>query len=234
MNQSSLHAPPVRFYRSLREPTGQPYLVIEYSNIRQSKLDALMKEGAIVEKEVTSWSAKFRFGLSRSEVGALVWALNLIRVTVHLRDAPTHSLVAEAKELELLHRRTEKSIRQLSADLPKLIDFRCRYGADGRVLQAFLVATFQAEGLLKKSWSGWADAYRRSGHKSWHDDALYLAAFLTRAANSAGKPLSLTKETAPAVEFIHAALQRAKVQHGSCGAIARALARYKSNHYPGV
>ena len=61
----------------------------------------------------------------------------------------------------------------------------------------------------------------------WHEDAAYLAFIIEVAAARSDKRVSFTKPTAPAVAFIDAALERARVKHGSLDAIARAMARFK-------
>jgi hypothetical protein len=188
-----------------------------------------MGEGEVItDAEVVSWASELPVPLSADDVRELVSALNLMRVTVHVKDVklPFH--------LKQAHQRIEKSILELTQDLPKLIEAYRKFGTERavtsvQVFEDLLSAGRRADEYVRHARAPWGGAAApKYTSAPWHGDAIYLVWILRLAAGRAGKPLSFTKGETPAVAFIDTALTRAGVEHGGLESIARAMSRYKA------
>jgi hypothetical protein len=226
--------PPFRHYKETIVPFGSNLVkaVAMILNDRTTAEDLAKKGDVITEQDVLEWAQSFLpFELDVKELSNLSCDLNIIRVTVFPEDA-----IFGFYDIEVPFQRTEKSISQLKADLPKIIDFLQKCGGfvapvSTTVFAELLKSILGAEAHLRMTGSRWGDQQRATGRTArWHADVRYVATILEGAAARAGNHrLSFTKATAPAVKFINRALQRAGVQIGSPDAIAREMARYKSD-----
>lgn len=221
---------PFRAYSTemVRLENGDIFPIVDIKVSSAGEIERLSKQDDVIQEiEVRKWWSKFTnatFQLDVAEVRKLVWALNLMRVTVHGEEAaPFH--------IESAIRRAEKCVTQLSTDLPNLIEAHRGYG--GRmaantviVFEKLLSAITLTSDYLKVARG---TSRRPQGNSApWHGDAIFLMLIIEQAAERANKPPpSFTKHSSPAVDFIHKALARAGVEHGDHVAITQALVRYK-------
>ena len=194
----------------------------------QPSVTELMGQGEIItEAEIRAWSVRLPFPLNGDDLAKMAVALNLMRVTVHAKDAI-------APQQEAAMRRVITHINGLSQELPPLIAAGRKFGSAGATSAFDAFDNLLSAVKLAKKWlnvraANWSRKIDGQRHSApWHDDAAYLAFMLERAAARSGKRVSFSKPTAPGVAFIDVALKRAHVKHGSYGAIARAMARFKS------
>jgi hypothetical protein len=230
---SEVSLPPFRHYTDQIVRVGNELAVLVVMRCSDRlNVERLMKEGNVItQEEVSEWNKMLPFQLPPKDLADLTDELNLIRVTV-----PHDEAIADLSHLEAAHRRVEKSITQLTQDLPTLIEFLTtrtgqRSATSATVFDDLLASATNVRSYLTFTRGLWGDrlAKARGGHNAlWHGDAVYLMFLLELAAKRAGQVLSFTKPTTPAVRFIDAALDRAGVEHGSVEAISRELARYKA------
>jgi len=228
--------PHFRAYKSGLTRSGEQFYLF-YSVQVQASPDrppwkVLMSTGEVItDNEIRGWvdSARLPFPLNNEDLAVLAEALNLMRVTIHAKDAaPFH--------LESAMQRVIKNIDGLLRDLPKVIKFGRESGSQGAVpainaLENLLSVTGSADESLAIRAGKWG---KRQGPKRrsapWHYDMQYLAWILERAATRSGKPVSFTQPAAPAVKFIDAALERAHIVHGGPEIMAREMARYNAKN----
>ncbi len=175
--------------------------------------------------EVVDLASQLPIPLTADDLDELRFAVNLMRVTVPAAHAPSFHFGA----LQGASQQVEKSLATLRKDLPKLIkhhrDFDSERAAESAEVLAKVLAA--ADAYFNERWIAWGGRTPSRRHEWWHDDAIYLHFILDNAARQQRRDLSFSYGTAPAVAFIDAALNRAKVQHDTPEAIARMLARYE-------
>jgi hypothetical protein len=180
-----------------------------------------IREDAI---DVVDLASKLPISLNAEELHELPYAINLMRVTVDIGQAPSPHF----KVFQEVSRRAETNLAALRKDLPKLIRFHREFGSEKAAESVEVLATIlsAADEYSNESWNAWGGRTPPRRHKWWHDDVIYLAFVLDRAARRQDAALSFSHPKAEAIVFIDAALTRAKVKHGHPEAIAQALVRY--------
>ena len=134
MKKSSQHGadqtrdsiPHSRVYTSGLTAAGEQVLMLGVgASPGQPSVTELMGQGEIItEAEIRAWSVRLPFPLNGDDLAKLADALNLMRVTVHPKDAI-------APQQEAAMRRVIKHIDGLSRELPALIEFGRKFGSAG-------------------------------------------------------------------------------------------------------
>ncbi len=170
---------------------------------------------------------------SDSDLDDIHRALNLIRITVHAKDALSFDPLA----------RIGPALTVLLEDLPTLIDLAHNPPLKSQpklplaaALQKLLIAAQVVDRLGVRNVPG------RRGAAAWHGDAMWLAFLLRQSTANVGAPLErviLKSAEGNGVNFIFEALKRAfaaSEKHWSVttSAIVQAIDRYAEGPIPGI
>ena len=117
---------PFRAYEICQATSGERCFVVRTgASPDQPPVEILVTKGAVITpNEVVEWPARLPFKLSVADASELASALNLMRVTVHAKDAaPFHREAAIQRIL--------KYIDGLIQELPEIINFGRENGSTG-------------------------------------------------------------------------------------------------------
>jgi hypothetical protein len=178
---------PFRLYLQEVDSRGLSYKVVTWPS-GPAALNDLMAKGAVVtEAELGRKSRELRLGLADDHLRDVVEALNLMRVTVHPKDA----FPPELEPYEEVFKNVERCVNELRRDLPKVIEAHLKFDSERAAASA---AYFKA-GLdvmnvyLHERWSAFGGRPPSRRREPWHGDAVYLQVVAQQSAGQAASEL---------------------------------------------
>jgi hypothetical protein len=213
---------PFRYYLQDVGPEGlRAYAIATWPSGSDLK-DLLVKGEVVTEDEVEGKFRELRIDLVGDGPGAFAEALNIMRVTVHAKDALSHSLAPYEDALKSV----ERCVDELSRTLPKVIDAHRKVDSERAVASAahfsrLLEAIKAYQGERWVAFGGRPPSRRR---EPWHGDAVYLMG-LYNEARANPDILSGVNSDSSIVRFIAWAFERTGNKQRETGAIAQALNR---------
>jgi hypothetical protein len=195
-----------------------------------SLLDSLMTQGDVIRpNEIRPWLAPLKMTLPENDLQELVSILNLIRVTRNHPAGPSPERIAFARALAV--------ISDTGTKLSEILDQGVAWGgpnaSDFQSISLLIpqITTLVADVRRLQQDPLFMNVPKKRTTAVWHEDIDAIKFVLERAAERLGKPVSFTKDAAPAIEFIDKALKRAGVA-SSQPAVARAIGRRRKRPLP--
>jgi hypothetical protein len=204
---------PFRYYQYIKPPVGETYTVLCH-NIPQADIDILVGK---IRPHIEKWRDKLR--LSNEAMHALAWTIAILRSTELMQESK-HEEVILHLELHRAHMLIDDAVQNLSVlelELSLLIDFHGKYKSSAAdVFEKLRSVIADYDKAKRPSWGRW------SRGAAWHQDAKQLKALL-QLHNSTelrtGQRVGFAKEDAPAIKFIHWALEEKRTTEAIVGAL---------------